>query len=77
MNCPIEIFILIAGVDLQVQVAMDRASQPCPDSQCVKEAGAPRDLNSGGWTFSTLVTDLLKIYLAADVSAQLGMALIF
>ena len=38
-----QIFILIAGVDLQVQVAMDIASQPCSDSQRVKEAGVPRD----------------------------------
>ena len=36
-------FILIAGVDLQVQVAMDKASVPCSDSQRVKEAGVPRD----------------------------------
>ena len=36
-----QIFILIAGVDLQVQVAMDTASQPCSDSQRVKEAGVP------------------------------------
>ena len=41
-----QIFIFIAGVDLQVQVAMDRASQPCSDSQRVKEACVRREIRT-------------------------------